>query len=105
MFVLPVPVWLRKASIPACSASFFFALDWHVFVAANAQSPSTKIAVGPLVAALIVVSGFSPVIGTADPPVWETKMARHTLTAESSESALTVDKKENDGILLFDGSG
>ena len=33
------------------------------------------------------------------------QMARRTLTAESSESALTVDKEENDGILfllLFD---
>ena len=41
----------------------------------------TGFMVGPLVAALIVVSGFWPVMGTAEPPAWETTMARRALTA------------------------
>src|SRR6476660_9223437 len=43
--------------------------------------------VGPLVTALIVVSGFWPVMGTAEPPAWETTMARRTLTASVARQA------------------
>jgi hypothetical protein len=46
--------------------------------------------VGPLVAALIPVSGFWPVTGTVEPPAWEIMMARRTLTASVARQAPKV---------------
>jgi len=66
----------------------------------NPDGISLASLVGPLVAALIDVSGFWPVMGAAEPPAWETKMARRTLTAsvfpsgsEDSKSALAVERR------------
>jgi len=50
----------------------------------------TGFLVGPLIAAGIAVSGFWPVIGTADPPLWETITARRALNASVARQAPRV---------------
>ncbi len=50
----------------------------------------TGLLVGPLIAALIVVSGYWPVSGTANPPPYETTMARRALNASVAHQAPKV---------------
>ena len=47
----------------------------------------TGMLIGPFVAALIAVSGFWPVSATAQPPPWETMMARLTFNASVAHHA------------------
>ena len=50
----------------------------------------TEFMVAPLVAALIVVSGFWPVTGTVEPPAWETMMAHRTVAPAVARQASKV---------------
>jgi hypothetical protein len=61
----------------------------------------TGFMVGPLVAALIVVSGLWPVMGTAGPPAWETTMARRTLTDYTSLRKKTCSEIQCSRIMPF----